>query len=99
MFAFVRDFIDAVFSFCTIPWVWVPLGVLTWVGTVYLFAKNSASHEREFGIAVGAVLGVIFGFIAPGVVAFSPIILAFVATLMAIVLAGAGVAKLLGVDE
>lgn len=99
MFAFVREFVDTVFSFCSIPWVWVPLGVLTWVGTVYLFAKNSSPYEREFHIAVGAVLGVIFGFIAPGVVAFSPIILAFVAVIMAIVLAGAGVAKLLGVDE
>lgn len=99
MFAFLGTFVDTVFSFCSIPWVWVPLGVLTWVGTVYLFAKASAPHEREFHIAVGAVLGVIFGFIAPGIVAFSPIILAFVAIIMVIVLAGAGVAKIMGVDE
>lgn len=99
MFSFLGTFVDTVFSFCSVPWVWVPLGVLTWVGTVYLFARTSAPHEREFHIAVGAVLGVVFGFIAPGIVAFSPIILAFIAIIMAVVLAGAGVAKLLGVDE
>lgn len=99
MFAGLVSFVDAVFDFCSIPWVWVPLGVLTWVGTIWFFAKSSADHEREFHIAVGAVLGVIFGFIAPGILAFSPIILAFVATVATIVLAGVGVAKLLGVDK
>lgn len=99
MLAFLAAFVDTVFNFCSMPWVWIPLGILTWVGTIWLFARESRAYERDFHIAVGAVLGVIFGFIAPGIIAFSPIILAFVAVIGLIVAAGAGVAKLLGVDE
>lgn len=99
MLAFLAALVDTVFNFCSIPWVWVPLGVVTWIGTIWLFARESRAYERDFHIALGAVLGVVFGFIAPGIVAFSPVILAIVLVMATIVLAGHGVAKLLGVDE
>lgn len=86
-------------EFAFIPWVWVPLGILTWVGTIYLFGKGSNSWDREDNVMIGAIAGVFLGFISPGILAFSPVIIMVVLAIVAVVFAGVGVAKLLGVDK
>lgn len=99
MLAFMISFVNTVADFAFIPWVWVPLGILTWVGTIYLFAKGSSDWNRDEHIMLGAVLGVVFGFISPGLLAFSLVILLVVLALALLVFAGKCVAGLLGVDK
>lgn len=99
MLAFFISFVHTVADFAFIPWVWVPLGILTWVGTIYLAAKGSNSWDRDGHIAIGAVVGVIFGFISPAILAFSPVIILVFIALAILVFSGKCVAKLLGVDE
>jgi|AGFS01.1.fsa_nt_gi hypothetical protein len=99
MLAFLISFVNTVADFAFIPWVWVPLGILTWVGTIYLSAKGSNSWNRDEHIMLGAIIGVILGFISPALLAFSPVIILVVLTLAIIVFAGSCVAKLLGVDK
>lgn len=99
MLEFLISFVNTVADFAFKPWVWVPLGILTWVGTIYVAAKGSSSWDREDHIMIGAIVGVFLGFISPGLLAFSPVIILIVAALATVVFAGVGVAKLLGVDK
>lgn len=99
MLEFLISFVNTVADFAFIPWIWVPLGILTWVGTIYMMAKGSDSWNREEHIMLGAVVGVVLGFISPAILAFSPVIILIILTLAIIVFAGSCVAKLLGVDK
>lgn len=99
MLEFLISFVKTLADFAFNPWVWVPLGILTWVGTIYIAAKGSSSWDRDDHIMVGAIVGVFLGFISPGILAFSPVIILVVLAIAAVVSAGVGVAKLMGVDK
>lgn len=99
MLEFLISVVNTTADFVFTPWVWVPLGILTWVGTIYLFGKESNSRNREEHIMIGAIVGVFLGFISPGIVAFSPVLILIILALATVVFAGVCVAKLLGVDK
>lgn len=99
MLEFLISFVNTVADFAFKPWVWVPLGILTWIGTIYLAGKGSDSWNRDDHIMIGAVVGVFLGLISPGILALSPVIILVVLAIASVVFAGIGVAKLLGVDK
>lgn len=97
MLAFLISLCNAISTIVFIPWVWAIIGILTWVGIVYLSAKEAQPWNRSEAITLSAVIGAVVAFISPALLSLSPFIIIVVAVVLLMISAGFGVAKLLKV--
>lgn len=69
---------NAIGSVVMIGWVWAIIGVLVWLGVVFLALAGEPSYNRENGAVLGSLVGAVLGFITPVLLTILPFFLPFI---------------------
>lgn len=81
---------NAIGSVVMIRWVWVIIGIVVWLGVIFLALDGMPAHRRVDGAVLGSMTGAVLGFITPILLVLLPFLLPFI--LAAAILAGVGLA-------
>lgn len=90
MFDLMLSVSNAISDVVMIGWVWATMGVLVWLGVIFLAMLGEPSHRREDAAVAGSLIGAVMGFISPILLSLLPFLLPVI--LIVVVLACVGLA-------